>query len=162
MTIDERLRLSIHTKLTDLIGHDEADALIAHIMPVPWHDVATKDDIQLVRNEISLTRAELRTEIAEVRAQLGAEIAEVRVELGAEIAELRSELRTEIADVRSELRTEIADVRTEISGLRSDMNTALAAVRIDVHDAIVGQTRWLLGYVTALSVVMLGVARLMF
>lgn len=122
MTIDERLRLSIHSKLTDLIGQDEADAVIAHIRPVPWNDVATKDDIQLVRNEMTVTRAELRSEIAELRTEFCAGIAE----------------------------------------LRTDMSTGLADVRIEVHQAIVGQTRWLIGYLTALSVVMLTVARLIF
>ena len=48
MAIDERLRLNIHTKLTELLGSEEATALIEHIMPVPWHDVATKDDLQLM------------------------------------------------------------------------------------------------------------------
>ncbi len=93
MTIDERLRLTIHTKLTELLGSEEADALIAHIMPVPWHDVATTDDLQLLRADLEVFRAELRTEL---------------------------------------------------------------------HQSIVSQTRWLMGYVTALSVIMLAVARLLF
>ena len=97
MTIDERLRLNIHTKLTELLGSEEADALIAHIMPVPWHDVATKDDLRVLS------------------------------------AELRAELQTEVGALRGEL-----------------------------HQAIVAQTRWLMGYVTALSAVMLAVARLLF
>ena len=97
MTIDERLRLNIHNNLTALLGSEEADALIAHIMPVPWHDVATKDDLRV----------------------------------------LSAELRHDMAEMRTELRAEI-------------------------HQAIVGQTRWLTGYVTALSIVMLAVARLLF
>jgi len=87
-------------------------------MPVPWHDVATKDDLRLLRSDFDVLRAEVRTEIVGVRA----------------------ELRTEIAGVR----TEIADLRTEF------------------HQAIISQTRWLMGYVTALSAVMLTVARLLF
>jgi hypothetical protein len=86
LTIDERLRLNIHNKLTELLGTEEADALMSHMLPVPWHDVATKDDLRV----------------------------------------LSAELRTEL------------------------------------HQSIVGQTRWLAGYVTALSVVLLAVARLLF
>ena len=97
MTIDERLRLNIHNKLTELLGSEEADALMSRMIPVPWHDVATKDDLRV----------------------------------------LSAELRTEMAELRTDLRAEI-------------------------HDAIVGQTRWVTGYVTALSVVMLAVARLLF
>jgi hypothetical protein len=97
LSIDERLRLNIHNKLTELLGTEEADALMAHMLPVPWHDVATKDDLRVLS------------------------------------AELRTEFRTELADLRTEL-----------------------------HQSIVGQTRWLTGYVTTLSVVMLAVARLLF
>ena len=70
---------------------------MSHMLPVPWHDVATKDDLRV----------------------------------------LSAELRGDLAGMRAELRTEL-------------------------HDGIVGQTRWLTGYVTALSVVMLAVARLLF
>ena len=104
MAIDERLRLNIHTKLTELLGSEEATALIEHIMPVPWHDVATKDDLQILR-----------------------------VELRADIDVLRAGMHRDMADLRSEL-----------------------------HQAMVGQTRWLMGYVTALSAIMLAVARLLF
>ena len=62
-------------------------------MPVPWHDVATRDDLQL----------------------------------------LRAELRADMADLRSEM-----------------------------HRGFTAQTRWLMGYVTALSAVVLAVARLLF
>ena len=89
MAIDERLRLNIHTKLTELLGSEEATALIEHIMPVPWHDVATKDDLRLLRADIDVFRAEL-------------------------------------------------------------------------HQGFAAQTRWLMGYVTALSAVVLAVARLLF
>lgn len=86
MTIDEHLRLSIHNKLTELLGSDEADALMSRMIPVPCNDVATKDDLRV----------------------------------------LSAELRTEI------------------------------------HQGFAAQTRWLMGYVTALSAIMLAVARLIF
>ena len=66
---------------------------MTRMLPVPWHDVATKDDLRV----------------------------------------LSAELRRDMADLRTEL-----------------------------HQSIIGQTRWLTGYVTALSVVMLAVARLLF
>ena len=93
MAIDERLRLNIHSKLTELLGSEEATALIEHIMPVPWHDVATKDDLKLLRADLEVFRAELRAEM---------------------------------------------------------------------HQGFTAQTRWLMGYVTALSAIMLAVARLLF
>ena len=122
MSIDERLRLSIHGTFTEILGQEEADALIAHIMPVPWTDVATKDDLRVLS-------AELRSEMAELRA----------------------EIHGEIGALRGELHGEIGTLRSEVGGLRAEL-----------HESIVGQTRWLMGYVTALSIAMLAAARLVF
>ena len=55
----------------------------------------------------------------------------------------------------AELREDMAGLRTEMADLRTDLTS-------EIHDAIVGQTRCVTGYVTALSVVMLAVARLLF
>ena len=73
-------------------------------MPVPWHDVATKDDLQ----------------------------------------NLRVELRADIGVLRADMHRDMADLRTEL------------------HQGFAAQTRWLMGYVTALSAIMLAVARLLF
>jgi hypothetical protein len=118
MAIDERLRLKIHTKLTELLGSEEATALIEHIMLVPWHDVATKDDLE-----------------------------NLRVELRAGITVVRSDMDV----LRADMGRDMADLRTEMAGLRTEMHQGFAA-----------QTRWLMGYVTALSAIMLAVARLLF
>ena len=80
MSIDERLRLSIHAQLTRLIGTDEADALIAHIMPVPWRDVATHDDLRV-------TTAELRGEMQQFRGDLFAAMnTQMRLTVGMNLA----------------------------------------------------------------------------
>jgi uncharacterized small protein (DUF1192 family) len=109
------------------------------MMPVPWHDVATKDDLRVLSAEL---RAELHTEIGGVRAEIGGLRAELHTEIGG--------VRAEIGGLRAELHTEIGGLRGEIGGLRGEL-----------HQAIVVQTRWLMGYVTALSAVMLTVARLL-
>jgi hypothetical protein len=111
MAIDERLRLNIHTKLTELLGSEEATALIEHIMPVPWHDVATKDDLRLLRADIDVFRA---------------------------------------------------DMGRDMDVLRADMGRDMADLRTEMHQGFASQTRWLMGYVTALSAVVLAVARLLF
>ncbi len=96
MTIDERLRLNIHNKLTELLGSEEADALIAHIMPVPWHDVATKDDLRLMRADLDFFRTDVRAELDVFRAELEAFRTEVRAELDSSRSELRMELHQAI------------------------------------------------------------------
>ena len=81
MAIDERLRLSIHTRLTELLGSEEATALIEHIMPVPWHDVATKDDLDNLRVELRADVAVVRADIDVLRADMGRDMADLRTEM---------------------------------------------------------------------------------
>ncbi len=62
MTVDDRTRLNLHRKLEEVLGADEADTLMAHLPPVTWQDVATKDDLRATE---SIIRADTRTAIAE-------------------------------------------------------------------------------------------------
>jgi hypothetical protein len=45
MAIDERTRHEMYSGLEEKLGADVADALMAHLPPVGWADVATKQDI---------------------------------------------------------------------------------------------------------------------
>ena len=46
MTVDDRTRLNLHRKLDEVLGPDDADTLMAHLPPVTWNEVATKDDLR--------------------------------------------------------------------------------------------------------------------
>ncbi len=56
MPVDDRTRLNLHRKLEAVLGHDDADTLMAHLPPVTWQDVATKGDVDAactnLRNEL--------------------------------------------------------------------------------------------------------------
>jgi hypothetical protein len=69
MLIDDRARFDLHAKLRDVLGTQEADTLMAHLPPVGWADVATKQDIAVLRLEMEAMRHELRAEIANVTKQ---------------------------------------------------------------------------------------------
>jgi hypothetical protein len=85
MTVNDRSRLDLHRRLEAVLGTEEAATLMAHLPPVTWQDVATKDDVRV----------------------LG-------VELRAEMADLRSELREEIGGLRLEMREEVGGLRLEM------------------------------------------------
>lgn len=53
MTVDDRTRLNLHRKLDEVLGPDEADTLMAHLPPVTWSDVATKDDLRAVESSLA-------------------------------------------------------------------------------------------------------------
>jgi predicted nucleic acid-binding Zn-ribbon protein len=97
-------------------------------------DVATKQDIQQLRQELkgemAQLRQELREEISQLREETKEEIAQLRQHVDGEISKLRGEiaqLRQHVDSEISQLRQEIAQMRqhvdSEISQLRRDMNT---------------------------------------
>ena len=87
------------------------------------------------------TKDDLRALETNLRAEISVSASGLRAEM--------ANLRTEMADLRSEVRTEISGLRTEIADLRTE-----------ISDAIVRQTRWMLGFALALTSVMITVTRL--
>ena len=49
MPVDDRTRLNMQRKLEAVLGHDDADTLMAHLPPVTWREVATTDDLEALR-----------------------------------------------------------------------------------------------------------------
>jgi DNA anti-recombination protein RmuC len=97
-------------------------------------DVATKQDIQQLRQELkgemAQLRQELREEISQLREETKEEIAQLRQHVDGEMSKLRGEiaqLRQHVDSEMSQLRQEIAQMRqhvdSEISQLRREMNT---------------------------------------
>jgi hypothetical protein len=85
MRVDDRTRLNLHRKLDAVLGREEADTLMAHLPPVTWNDVATKDDLHTLettlRSEMHVGFAELRTEMAGQRTEMHVGFAELRTEV---------------------------------------------------------------------------------
>lgn len=53
MAIDERDRHRLHQRLDDVLGATEAATLMAHLPPVGWAEVATKDDVTALGREMN-------------------------------------------------------------------------------------------------------------
>ncbi|HUF96489.1 MAG TPA: hypothetical protein VMM60_00070 [Ilumatobacter sp.] len=164
MPVDDRTRLNLHRKLEAVLGNEEADTLMAHLPPVTWNEVATKDDLRAeavgLHGEIAELRGEMRAEFADVRGEMRAGFADVRGEMRAGFADVRGEMRAEFADVRGEMRAGFALVRGELAALGGDLRADVAGVRGEFHQAIVDQTRWLVGFICGWSAVVVTVAKL--
>lgn len=81
MAISEQERHTLHTRLDEILGEEEASTLMAHLPPVGWADVATKTDLT---NLERVVRAEIRTGAAELRAEFHQAFGTFRDELNAD------------------------------------------------------------------------------
>jgi predicted nucleic acid-binding Zn-ribbon protein len=106
-------------------------------------DVATKQDIQQLRQE-------LKGEMAQLRQELREEISQLREETKEEIAQLRqhvdgemSKLRGEIAQLRQHVDSEISQLRQEIAQMRQHIDSEISQLRRDMNTNF----RWTVGLI---------------
>jgi hypothetical protein len=67
MPVDERSRHQLHRKLDEVLGSEEATAMMELLPPVGWADVATKQD---VRQEVQTLRLEMQALRHELHADM--------------------------------------------------------------------------------------------
>jgi predicted nucleic acid-binding Zn-ribbon protein len=106
-------------------------------------DVATKQDIQQMRQE-------LKGEMAQLRQELREEISQLREETKEEIAQLRqhvdgemSKLRGEIAQLRQHVDSEISQLRQEIAQMWQHVDSEISQLRRDTNTNF----RWTVGLI---------------
>ena len=69
MTTTERQRLDLHHRLDEALGPDHAATLMDSLSPIPWTELATKEDLADLRAELDLRfdRVDLRFEQIDLR-----------------------------------------------------------------------------------------------
>jgi hypothetical protein len=67
--IDERQRHELYRGVEELLGTERADTLMSRLPPVGWADVATKDDIRLVRADLRNLEERIDGRFAKVDAR---------------------------------------------------------------------------------------------
>ena len=91
MSVDERRRLELAEAARRTFGEDAGITLMELLPPVGWADVATKQDLLVLRGDLDLVRDDLgrlRGEFGELRGEFAT--------LRGEFKELRSDLDTRI------------------------------------------------------------------
>ncbi|MBL8775863.1 MAG: hypothetical protein JNK12_08030 [Acidimicrobiales bacterium] len=64
MAIDETARFELHEGLREVLGDARADALMSLLPPTGWADVATKHDLDVIRDDIVRLEARMDERIA--------------------------------------------------------------------------------------------------
>ncbi len=54
MVVDERTRHALYTRLEEVLGSEHATTLMAHLPPVGWADVVTRQDLVGLEQRLSL------------------------------------------------------------------------------------------------------------
>jgi hypothetical protein len=60
MAVTEESRDRLFKQLEDTLGAEHANTLMGHLPPVGWADVATKGDIEILRNHVDTEIGGLR------------------------------------------------------------------------------------------------------
>ena len=70
MSVDERTRRDMYTGLETALGAPVADALMAHLPPTGWADVARTHDVAMLRGDMVALGDGLRGEMAVLRGDM--------------------------------------------------------------------------------------------
>ena len=80
MPVGDRTRMSLHRKLEAALGREEADTLMAHLPPVTWNEVATKEGVATLGTTLRAEMQTLRAEMQTLRAEMQTSNAELRTD----------------------------------------------------------------------------------
>jgi hypothetical protein len=86
MSITEASRFQLRTAIGQILDEEAADTLMELLPPVGWADVATKTDLQHLRDE-------LKSDIHSLRNELKGDIQNLRVATKTDLQHLRDELK---------------------------------------------------------------------
>lgn len=74
MPVDERSRHQLYRKLDELMGPQEATTLMELLPPSGWGDVARKQDLVLLRQDVEGFRREWKQDLEGLRLELHADM----------------------------------------------------------------------------------------
>ena len=121
MTMTDAERTALHNKLTDVLGTKEASKLMAHLPPIRWDQLVTKDDLKASEERLGARIDGTNARIDETNDQLS--------ETRSEFREMRGEIRGEFTAIRGEftaIRGEFTAIRGEFTAIRGEFHLALA------------------------------------
>lgn len=116
MSVPEVRRHELYTGLTDVLGPDLTDRLMAYLPTSPGSELATREDLRATRDDLSEEIGGVRREVAQVRS---------------EVTELRADfrgLRGEFGSFRSETLVAINTQSHRIDKLQHTLVVGLTSI----------------------------------
>ncbi|HMN68543.1 MAG TPA: DUF1640 domain-containing protein [Bdellovibrionales bacterium] len=110
------------------VPREQAEAHIEIIVELMDTNLANKQDIKDVRQDMAGAVSELRQEIKDARVELGQDIKDVRTQMQQEIKDLRAEMTQEFQSVRAEMTQEFQSVRADMLQLEQRMTIKLGGI----------------------------------
>ncbi len=134
------------------VPHEQARAFVTAMrieIGCATETLATKHDVELVHDEVSLVRHEM----IEMRQGLELKMEELRGGLQTKVEAVRGDLETKIEAVRGNLETKIETIRgnleAKIEAVRGSLETKIEAMRgnivVQLYAAIFGTMTFLVG-----------------
>jgi hypothetical protein len=133
------MRHHLYTRLKEVLGEEDARALMEHLPPVGWADVATKRDLDAwaiaTKNDLETVAERLDAKISLFASRLDAKIDAVEDRLNAKIDLFASRLDAKVDAVEARLTTLLhTELRAQtwrfLTGLIAFAGVLVAAVRL--------------------------------
>ena len=129
MSITEASRFQLRTAIGLILSEEAADTLMELLPPVGWADVATKTDIQHLRDE-------LKSDINSLRVATKTDIQHLRDELKSDINSLRNELKGDMLNLQLTIEVNVRKLIHEQTKWLITTMIAMNAVAVAVAVAL--------------------------
>ena len=129
MSITEASRFQLRTAIGQILDEEAADTLMELLPPVGWADVATKTDLQHLRDE-------LKGDINSLRVATKSDLQHLRNELKSDINSLRNELKGDMLNLQLTIEVNVRKLIHEQTKWLITTMIAMNAVTVAVAVAL--------------------------
>ncbi len=145
MAMTNTQQAALYSRLADTMGQEEAEILMEQLPPSGWDNVATKDDLEILRAAFTTAIVEARAEAREGLAGAIAAIVETNAALreglagaGAAIVETNAALREGLAGASAAIVETRAEAREGLAGASAAFTTAIVETNAALREGLAG------------------------